>query len=257
MTSGGADRWADLRLINLGLNDADVSDFLSLVNTLGCNNLRRLTIIGCSNVDGSGLFPLRQSNALECLRFYDNKSISLRRSQRLTPGPSPLESLQITLHDIINGRNLLNYLQVPSEWRGYGRLGGELGNVLCCSTGWCCGRGWCCSRGPLQRLQWCHECGSGPFCERGTGIFFVYCEDGGWTYCTRCISQSDRVLARQCPHTRCSQWYCACGCDAGFCFDCKRDVCYSCGTFHAYDSSSCPHGDDCEYCHCLERCNSR
>lgn len=247
MTYGGAGFWADLRLLSLDkIIDVDVRDLLSLVNRFGGTSLRRLTIVGCPGVDGSGLSPLIYSTNLEYLRFHDNKSIFLRRSRRLTKGPSPLEVLQTTFSHLINGGNLLDYVHVPSEWGGDGPLE-EHDRILTCSEGLCCGRG------PLQKLHWCQECRFGPFCEKGVGIFFVYCENEGHAYCTNCLRHSDGGLARKCPHAYCYHWYCSCLCDGGFCFECNRDVCYACGTFHRYDF--CPHCDDCEYYHGLDRCN--
>jgi hypothetical protein len=95
--------------------DVDVRDLLSLVNRFGRTSLRRLTIIGCPGVDGSGLSPLLYSTGLEYLRFHDNKSIFLRRSRRLTP---PLEVLQTIFFYLIGGENPLDYVHVPSEWGG-------------------------------------------------------------------------------------------------------------------------------------------
>ena len=119
MTSGGDGFWADLSLLSLDkIVDVDVRDLLSLVNRFGRTSLKRLTIIGCPGVDGSGLSPLLYSTDLEYLRFHDNKSIFLRRSRRLTPGPSPLEVLQTIFFYLIGGENPLDYVHVPSEWGG-------------------------------------------------------------------------------------------------------------------------------------------
>ena len=249
MTLVGEGFWRDIIFLSEDwINDAHLHGILSLVNTFGRTSLRRLTIVGCSGVDGSGLSPLMRSNALEYLRFHDNKSIFLRRSRRLTPGPTPLEVVQTTFYFLINGENELDYVHVPSEWGLNGPLVEADDRILTCSGGLCCGQG------PLQKLHWCHGCGYGPFCEIGVGVSFVYCENTGSAFCINCLRHSFKGLASKCPHSQCQHWHCACLCDAGICFDCNRDVCYACGTFHRYDSS-CPHGNNCARYHGLVRCD--
>jgi hypothetical protein len=149
--------WRDLSFLSeYWINDAHVCGILSSDNALGLTSLR-LIIIGCPGVDGSGLSPLIHSNILECLRFHDNKSIFLRRSRHLTPGPSLLEILQTTFFHLINGKNLSRRQSIgmctcsQQEVCDNGPLG-EDDRILTCSEGLCR------RRGPLQKLHWCCGC---------------------------------------------------------------------------------------------------
>lgn len=240
MQAGDKDFWAHLKLgvFDTGVTDKDVHDLLSLVNMVGRNYLRSLEIIGCEGVDGSGLSPLVDSVALTSLRVYHNRWMPSRRSQRLTPGPSQLEIVRDTFARLINGRNLLKYVQVDDGWGVDGH------RVVSCSN-------WCCGQGPNQKLYWCDGCGFGPFCEKGVGIFYVYCEDERRAHCVNCLRLSNVEIGSRCPHRLCCNWICACGCDGFsgmfYCNGCHRDgVCFACGS---HTIEECPFGLDCSYHH--------
>ena len=243
--------WANLSFWSMkSINDADLHDLLSLVNHFGDNCwLRRLEVAWCFGVAGDCLSPLRYSTTLESVRFCDNMLIPSRQSRRLRQGPPILEEMHTTFSLLINRRNnLMKYLRIPGEL-GIDGDSVEGQNIARCSETWCCGYG------PIHTLHWCHECGLGPFCEKGEGQFYVYCSEGDHAYCVQCLRRPEYgSLAFQCPHSKCHNWYCSCTCHANYCGICDKDVCYACGPNHYWDGS-CPYRDDCQYYHGRNRCD--
>lgn len=212
----GPGRWANIELVWWDrINDVDVNELLSLVNSFWRNQFKCLEISMCHGVDGSGLLPLMDSNKLTRLVFCGNKTLMLRRSARLTDEPKPL-TVREFFPRIIGGENLLEYVHL------------DLGIARCSTNN-------CCQRGPtnIGRMYWCHGCRSGPYCDNSFGTLFVLCDQRRPPrgYCVNCIQNGGYGdVARQCPHNRCGRWYCACLCDSPECFTCDRQVCLRCGT---------------------------
>lgn len=252
----GPGRWANIELVWWDrINDVDVGELLSMVNSFWGNEFKFLTISMCHGVDGSGLLPLIHSNALTGLVFCGNKKLALRNSPRFTDDP-PLKVVRDTFSRIIGGENLLEYVHLPSDWLVNGR---NLGIARCCNS--------CCQRGPTEKMYWCHGCRSGPYCNKSFGTLFVLCHDmrPPRGYCLNCIQYGGYgQVARQCAHDGCNRWYCTCLCDSPECFGCDRQVCLHCGTLDTVDQTyrfdsciyGCCYGDEfCVINHRGRRCN--
>ena len=251
---GRRERWTDVFLDGIDwINDNDVYHLLSLVANFNDMALKRLTIRDCPGVVGTGLRPLTRQYGLNRLIFHDN-GILPRRSIRLAEGGwwTPLEKVKLIISSVVQPDHYLDYVRIPLEWTGaeYGKVKEDGLDVVHCSS-------YCCEEGPIQALYWCHYCPRGPYCERGAGKLFVFCEERMIACCMSCnrrgLSDGVRDLllpntfAMKCDHTtpnhwgcrdQCTNWFCACGCGSGHtCYECGADICRSCnfGYEHCVD----------------------
>ena len=235
------------------LNDRNVHRMLTLVKNYSSKPLKLLAMRGCVNVNGTGLAPLRHFNFAE-VEYLDLGSLVTVHHGGV------FSNILSILIDAISRSRKLKYLRLPDGWLA---VAGEqfqcVGN--CCSLN----RKWTWAR------EWCHACGSGPYCDIGESL--VECNASGVKFCKdRCVRGDTfgdpftEHNAGGCPLTdRCNEWYCLCGCNNArkkTCFDCERVfhcciercvncwhfTCASCneGSSH-YNAECCGECDLCDY----------
>lgn len=190
------------------INDPMVCRMLCLVKHYSSKPLKSLAMRGCVHVNGTGLAPLRHFNFDE-VEYLDLGSLMTSHHGGV------FSNVMSILIDAISRSRRLKYLRLADGWLAV--AGGQFQCVgICCSRN----RKWTWAR------EWCHACGSGPYCDIGESL--VECKATGVKFCKdRCVRGDDIRIAVGCPLTDrgCSEWYCLCGCNNErrmTCSDCRR-----------------------------------
>ena len=236
------------------LSDSDISDILVSIDAL--NRLKVLKLIGCENISGIGLEPLRRSTTLQQIDLSTSVKATIADCKDLFSPNFPWSfSLQEdavipVLNSIIAEKgSSLKHIQFPLVWRRkksdllisfLERYNSALDSRMCscviCSEGFQTSS-WINrdkfknnSNWGLQRHT-CYEC-TGHTCEECEGNF-----------CDKCMKQFCGI----CSDVECCEY-----CSAVICNKCgDLDVCDGCGV------RSCPDCMYIEYCECcdLVRCS--
>ena len=113
------------RSLSNRLTDNDISNILIFIDAK-CT-LRSLMLTGCININGSGLYPLRESTALEKI---DLSLVGYHEIPEIEPIPKISESCVLPILDSIIEKqgNSLHYFQLSSKWREH--QSPELAQVL-------------------------------------------------------------------------------------------------------------------------------
>ena len=250
------------------INDRIVCRMLCLVKHYSSKPLKLLAMRGCVNVNGTGLAPLRHFDFDE-VEYLDLGSLMTSHHGGV------FSNVMSILIDAISRSRRLKYLRLADGWLA---VAGEQFQCvgICCSHN----RKWTWAR------EWCHECGSGPYCDIGESL--VECKTTGVKFCKDSCVRGDDLgdptrtdNAVGCPLTdrRCNEWYCLCGCNNErrmTCFDCERVfhccikrcrdcwhfTCASCDEAFHYNgecSGECDlcdlqqHKTEMEYCDCCSK----
>lgn len=211
-------------LLALRMNDRIIYHMLESLSRYMNEPLKLLSIRDCVHVDGSGLKPLRYFDFTQ-VEYVNLGSLTTRHHNGLA---SMVMSLLI---DIIPASETLKYLELPDGWLGvFPQQFHCVGD--CCSER----RLWTCAR------EWCHRCGSGPYCESSNSL--VVCKKTGEKFCKGICARGDGAgdprwdddNVAGCPLQSCDKWHCLCGCN-----DWRTTQCIGCNSvFHC----------------CLKKCNN-
>jgi hypothetical protein len=203
-----------------------------LVSLSRCINkpLKLLSIRDCVHVDGSGLKPLRYLDFTQ-VEYVNLKSLTTRHHGGLA------STVMSILIDILPACVKLKYLELPDGWLGvFPRQFDCVGD--------------CCSEQRLRTCarEWCHRCGSGPYCESSNSL--VECKKTGEKFCKGICARGDSggdprwddENAAGCPIQSCDKWHCLCGCN-----DWRTTQCIGCNSFFHCCLKKC---DNCQYYVC-------
>lgn len=230
------------------LSDGDVKEVLLCIDA--ANKLKKLKLIHCVGIIGSGLEPLRGSTVIEQI------DLSLVRSnQRPLVRPEPAISTEAILPilDSIIGteRHALKHLQLPKKWFGeqspqlelflakYNRVlnGRELACTLCTEV---CRGDWMCRRGENfgQQDMTCYSCLS-QCC--------ISCDEEGFIDAGTCEDCEKRFCSDCGPVMSCD------GCNATSCFSCTLiSRCFGCFRATCMVCSIVTWCDGCNQLQCLD-----
>jgi hypothetical protein len=203
-----------------------------LVSLSRCINkpLKLLSIRDCVHVDGSGLKPLRYLDFTQ-VEYVNLKSLTTRHHGGLA------STVMSILIDILPACVKLKYLELPDGWLGvFPRQFDCVGD--------------CCSEQRLRTCarEWCHRCGSGPYCESSNSL--VECKKTGEKFCKGICARGDSggdprwddENAAGCPIQSCDKWHCLCGCN-----DWRTTQCIGCNSVFHCCLKKC---DNCQYYVC-------
>lgn len=216
------------------INDPIIYRMLASLSRCMNKPLKLLSIRDCVGVNGSGLGPLRYFDFTQ-VEYVNLGSLTTMHHNGLA---SMVMSLLI---DIIPASKTLKYLELPDGWLGV------LPQQFHC-VGDCCSerRLWTCVR------EWCHRCGSGPYCESSNSL--VVCKGTGEKFCKGICARGDGTgdprwdddNVAGCPIQSCDKWHCLCGCN-----DWRTTQCIGCNSVFHCCLKKCDHCwyYVCKYCY--------
>lgn len=228
------------------LTDGDISDILLSIDAV--KRLKVLKLIGCNNISGIGLEPLRRSTILRQIDLSTSVRAPIADCQDIFSSNFPwsfalIEDAVIPILDsiIAEKETSLKHVQLPLVWRKkrsnlLASLLERFNHALDSRTCSCvmCSEGFQISSWMIQsRSDWglqkgtCYEC-TQHICE--------WCEEG---FCDKCMKQ-----------------FCGNCCDVMCCESCTALLCKECGDLDICDGCDICYCQDCmyvEYCECCDQ----
>ena len=219
------------------INDQIIHRMLASLSRCISKPIKLISIRDCVNVDGTGLEPLRYFDFTQ-VEHLDLGSLSTVHHGGLT------SRVMSTLMDILPAAQMkLKFLRLPEGWLAVFPQQYKYCIGACCAEK----RQWNWAR------EWCHKCGSGPYCELSDSL--VMCKQTGEKFCkSTCVRGDDwgdpfwgDHNAAGCPlayNGRCNKWHCLCGCN-----DWRKNRCITCHRIFHCCMKKCDH---CYYFACKD-----